>query len=51
MSVNLSKSPVWIVAAVVALVVATALVAGYVDRPGTQTHVAAERMANVQIAR
>jgi len=41
MSVNLSKSPVWIVAAVVGLIVATALVAGYVDRPGTETQVAA----------
>lgn len=41
MSVNLSKSPVWIVAVVVGLVVATALVAGYVDRPGTETQVAA----------
>ena len=41
MSVNLSKSPVWIVAVIVGLVVATALVAGYVDRPGPATQVAA----------
>jgi hypothetical protein len=41
MSVNLSKSPVWIVAVIVGLIVATALVAGYVDRPGTDTQVAA----------
>ena len=41
MSVNLSKSPVWIVAVIVGLVVATALVAGYVDRPGTETQLAA----------
>lgn len=41
MSVNLSKGPVWVVAVVVGLIVATALVSGYVDRPGTQTQVAA----------
>lgn len=41
MSVNLSKGPVWAVAVVVGLIVATALVAGYVDRPGTGAQVAA----------
>jgi hypothetical protein len=41
MSVNLSKSPIWMVAVIVGLIAATALVAGYVDRPGTQTQVAA----------
>ncbi|UCD52960.1 MAG: hypothetical protein JSW27_10040 [Phycisphaerales bacterium] len=41
MSVSFSKSPVWMVAVIVGLIVATALVAGYVDRPGGQTQVAA----------
>ena len=41
MSMNLSKSPIWMVAVIVGLVAATALVAGYVDRPGTGTQVAA----------
>ena len=41
MSMNLSKSPIWMVAVIVGLVAATALVAGYVDRPGTATQVAA----------
>lgn len=41
MSVNLSKSPIWMVAVIVGLIAATALVAGYVDRPGTETQVAA----------
>jgi hypothetical protein len=40
MSVNFSKSPVWIVAVIVGLIAATALVAGYVDRPGTPAKVA-----------
>jgi len=40
MSVNFSKSPVWMVAVIVGLIVATALVAGYVDRPGTTAQVA-----------
>lgn len=37
MSVNFTKSPVWIVAVIAGLVAATALVAGYVDRPGAAT--------------
>ena len=41
MSVNFSKSPVWVVAVIVGLIVATALVAGYVDRPGGDTQVTA----------
>ncbi len=35
MSLNLSKGPIWAIAGVVALIAATGLVAGYVDRPGT----------------
>ncbi len=35
MSVNLPRNSVWVVAVIVGLIVATALVAGYVDRPGT----------------
>ena len=41
MSVNFSKSPVWMIAVIVGLIAATALVAGYVDRPGSETQVAA----------
>ncbi len=41
MSVDFSRSPIWTVAVIVGLIVATALVAGYVDRPGTDTRVAA----------
>ena len=41
MSLNLSKSPIWMVVVIVGLIAATALVAGYVDRPGTGAQVAA----------
>jgi len=41
MSLNLSKSPLWATIVIVGLIGATALVAGYVDRPGTETEVAA----------
>ncbi len=37
MSMNQIKGPVWGVAVIVGLIVATGLVAGYVDRPGTST--------------
>ncbi len=37
MSVNLSKGPIWGVAVIVGLIVATALVAGYADRPSAST--------------
>lgn len=44
MSMNLSRSTIGIMAVVVGLIAATALVAGYVDRPGTcsRTAVAAK---------
>lgn len=41
MGVNLSKGPIWGIAVIVGLIAATALVAGYVDRPGSGTQVAA----------
>jgi len=41
MGASLSKSPIWVAAVIVGLIVATALVAGYVDRPGTGAQVAA----------
>ncbi len=41
MSLNLSKGPIWAIAGIVALIAATGLVAGYVDRPGTCPKVAA----------
>ena len=41
MSLNLSKSPLWATIVIIALIAATALVAGYVDRPGTESQVAA----------
>lgn len=43
MSVNLSKGPIWAVAVILGLIAATALVAGYVDRPGSGTQVAAAK--------
>jgi hypothetical protein len=41
MSLKLAKSPIWVTALIVGLVAATALVAGYVDRPGTGSEVTA----------
>lgn len=43
MSMNQIKGPVWGVAVIVGLIVATGLVAGYVDRPGTTAQVAASQ--------
>lgn len=43
MSVNQIKGPVWGVAVIVGLIVATGLVAGYVDRPGTTAQMAASQ--------
>ncbi len=40
MSLNLSKSPLWATVVIVGLIAATALIAGYVDRPGTDSEVA-----------
>ncbi len=40
MSANLPRSPVWIIAIIVGLIAATALVAGYADRPGISSRTA-----------
>ena len=41
MSLNLSKSPLWATIVIIALIAGTALIAGYVDRPGTESQVTA----------